>query len=162
MGRRLGLHGHGLVDRQQWGPLEPGGPPRLTVLRIRRYHCTGCARTCRVVPRGVVPGLYYSALALGLALALWAVERTPSPTVRQRISPHRQVGAEAGRGWRSLARWTRAVAAGALLQLGRLALTGPPRVQAATIASALAGHASSTDRHRPFPARAALGAEQVA
>ena len=161
-GEPLGLHGHGLIDRQQWGPIAIGGAARQIVLRVRRYLCTRCSATCCVAPRGVLAGMYYSAMALGLALALWSVEQRPSPVVRSQVSPRTVVGDEAKRGWRSLARWTRAVVAGRVLDIGRLDVSGTPRQQAAAIASALAGHAPPSDRHRDLPSRAWLGALQVA
>ncbi len=162
VGGRLGLHGHGLVDRQVWGPIEIAGTARQIVLRVRRYLCTRCGRACCVVPRGVVPGLYYSALSLGLALALWGIDGRPARQVRQDVSPLAHVGREAGRGWASLRRWTRELIGGRLPRLGQLAASGTPRERAAVIATALAGHAAPGDRDFDLPSRAALGARQVA
>ncbi len=162
VGERLGLHGHGIVERQLWGPTEIDGAPQTLVLKVRRYLCTMCGQACCVVPRGVIRCLYYSALAIGLGLALWAVEGRSSLSVHGCVSPLSIVGNEARRGWRSLARWTRAIVDGRLLGVGPLSVSGTPRPQASAVATALAGYASPSDRQLGLPSRAALGAAQVA
>lgn len=161
-GERLGLHGHGLVERQQWGPIAIGGAAKEIVVRARRYLCTRCERVCCVVPKGVIPRLYYSAFALGLALALWGIEQAPARAVRSAVSPFVHVGIEARGGWASLRRWTRALARGELLGLGPIDASGTLGDQARAIATRLAGHALPGDRDQDLPSRAALGAVQVA
>ena len=39
-GRRVVLHGHGLVERQQRGPAVAGEEPSCVVIVVRRYLCT--------------------------------------------------------------------------------------------------------------------------
>jgi hypothetical protein len=60
-----------------------------------------------VVPRGVLRSQLFSASAIGLALALWALHRLPAREVRRRVSPWSAVGDTAAGGWASLRRWVR-------------------------------------------------------
>src|SRR5215211_5741409 len=91
-GRRLGLHGHGLRDRQMRGPLQPGGRPALVVLQIRRYLCQGCRTVVTVLPREAAPYRHYSAPAIAWALALFGVAGLAPAEVRARTSPWPVVG----------------------------------------------------------------------
>ena len=113
-GGLLGLHGHGLRERHQWGPVELGTVPSLIAIRVRRYQCQPCGAVVVVVPRGVVRRRLYSAGAIALALALYGIGRLAPAEVRRRVSPLRIVGATAAAGWASLRRWSRAVRAGRL------------------------------------------------
>jgi hypothetical protein len=63
-----------------------------------------------VVPRGVVYRHVFSANAIGLALALWAVRLLTAAEVRARVSPWATVGFRAVAGWASLRRWVRRAA----------------------------------------------------
>ena len=108
-GGNLGLHGHGLRERDQWGPGEFGDVPAVIGILARRYRCRGCGAVIVVVPRGVVRRRLYSAGAIALALAAWAVSGQTPAAVRARVSPHRIVGPTAATGWASLRRWARAV-----------------------------------------------------
>jgi hypothetical protein len=47
IGGLLGLHGHGLRERHQWGPAEFGGAPALLGILLRRYMCQSCGRSGR-------------------------------------------------------------------------------------------------------------------
>lgn len=118
-GGRLGLHGHGLRERHQWGPAEPGGVALLVGILLRRYRCLSCGTVVMVVPRGVLRGRLYSAGAIALALALWSVAGLSPAEVRARVSPLRIVGATAAAGWASLRRWSRAVREGRLFSVVR-------------------------------------------
>ncbi len=104
-GKPLGLHGHGVRERLQLGPVELDGEPRELGVWVRRYRCRHCRAVCAVVPRGVLPRRRYSARAVALALCLWALEREPAREVRRRVSPFRHVGPSAEAGWASLRRW---------------------------------------------------------
>src|SRR5690606_12136827 len=53
-GRRLGLVGHGLRERQVLGPLSASGAPEQVVLLVRRYRCRGCEAIVMSMPRGVL------------------------------------------------------------------------------------------------------------
>jgi hypothetical protein len=59
----------------------------------------------QVVPRGVLRYRLFSAGAIGLALALWALSRLAAAEVRRRVSPWRKLGATAASGWASVRRW---------------------------------------------------------
>ena len=118
-GGLLGLHGHGLRERHQWGPVEAGGGAELIGILARRYRCQLCSAVVVVVPRGLLRRRLYSAGAIALALALWSVAELGPAEVRARVSPLRIVGATAAAGWASLRRWSRAVRAGGLFPVVR-------------------------------------------
>lgn len=103
----LGLHGHGLRERGQLGPASPDELAEHATLRLRRYRCQRCAAVVVSAPRGLLPRLRYGAVAVALALALWAAEDQPGHRVRERVSPLPSVGNEPLHGWRSLGRWAR-------------------------------------------------------
>lgn len=92
------------------GPETPSGDARLQVAFCRRFRCTACMAVVLVVPRPVLASRRYTANAIALALALWGHFADSAEAVRERVAP----GGFAEGGWRSLRRWTRAVAAGAL------------------------------------------------
>lgn len=107
-GRGLGLHGHGVVLRDFWGPLEVGDAPAFHELPIRRFRCVHCHTVLRVGPRGILPRRRYWGGAILGALALWAVfGQTPAAT-RDSMSPWRHVSPETGGRWPSLNRWAAA------------------------------------------------------
>lgn len=143
------LHGHGLRERMRLGPEELGGRSVVAAIAARRYRCTGCSAVTMVVPRGVLPRLRYGAVAVALALALWAVEGLPASEVRSRVSPFGVVGHDARRGWRSLRRWAR----GSPWSEARA--PGTARQRATRIVQQLAGHAVGTG---PLTALASAGA----
>jgi len=101
------LHGHGLRSRQVRGPLRPDGRPEEVEFQARRYRCRRCGAVLQVVPRGVLRAQLFSASAIGLALALWALHRLSAREVRRRVSPWSVVGSTAAAGWASLRRWVR-------------------------------------------------------
>ncbi len=119
MGGTLGLHGHGLRERHQWGPAELGAAAALIAILSRRYRCLPCGAVIVVVPRGILRRRLYSAGAIALALALWSVAELAPAEVRRRVSPFTVVGASAAAGWASLRRWSRAVRAGRLFPVVR-------------------------------------------
>ena len=99
--------------------MEFGDPPAVSGVLARRYRCQGCGAVIVVVPRSVVGRRLYSAGAIALALAAWAVNGQTPTAVRGRVSPHRLVGPTAASGWASLRRWARAVRAGRLFPVVR-------------------------------------------
>lgn len=107
LGGRVQLHGHGTRSRQVRGPLQPCGEPEEVEIQARRYLCRQCGAVVQVVPRGVLRYRLFSASAIGLALALWALSRLAAAEVRRRVSPWRKLGATAASGWASLRRWVR-------------------------------------------------------
>ncbi len=118
-GGTLGLHGHGLRERHQWGPAAPGGVALLVGILLRRFRCLSCGAVVIVVPRGVLRHRLYSAGAVALALTLYGVEGLAPAEARARVSPLRIIGPTAAAGWASLRRWSRAVRAGRLFPVVR-------------------------------------------
>lgn len=161
LGDRVWLHGHGLVERQQWGPLRPGTTPTLTVILVRRYRCVACSSVCRVVPQGVLARQLYSAMAIVMALALWATAGASQAGARAAVSPLSIVGRGSRHRWRSLHRWTAAAASGRLFgQQWSTATT--PRATAEAIVMTLAAHGPPGDRAASVPHRAWQGVLQMA
>jgi len=141
-GEPVGLHGHGLRERHQWGPVELGAAAVLIGILARRYQCQACGAVVMVVPRGIVRRRLYSASAIALALALYGAAALAPGEVRRRVSPLRIVGATAAAGWASLRRWSRAVRAGRLFPVVRaLPAEATLRQVAARAATTLAAYA---------------------
>jgi hypothetical protein len=80
----------------------------------RRYRCRACHAVVMVVPREVLPRRQYTASAIGLALALFALLGVSAARVRTRISTWSIVGPTAAVGWTTLRRWIDAVRRGDL------------------------------------------------
>ena len=138
-GKHLGLHGHGLRERQVWGPVVLGGPPEELGVLLRRYLCRQCSAVITVGPLGLMPGWIYSAPAIGWALALFGLARLSAAEVRRRVSPWSAVGACAAAGWASLKRWARAVAGRRLFSFVRPCPPGwTPRQVAGRVGERLA------------------------
>jgi hypothetical protein len=78
-------------------------------VEARRYRCRSCDAVVLVVPCGLVARRLFSASAIGMALALFGIERMSLPRVRAAVSPWTKVGATAAAGWLSVRRWVRAV-----------------------------------------------------
>jgi len=136
-GRRILLQGHGLRERLRFGPEEPGGRPVVAGIKVRRYLCKRCPSVIVVAPRGLLPRLRYGAVAVALALGLWAAEVLTAAEVRKVVSPFAIVGHEARRSWRSLRRWAR------LPPWPFEPRAGPLRDRARELVQHLAGHASA-------------------
>lgn len=97
---------------------------------------------------------------MGLALALWALEGWSARQVRAAVSDWRHTGAAAS-GWRSLARWTRQVAAGRLFSGLQVPGAKRPREVAAWAAQALCGWAPPQTQPRRLSHLAFAGACHV-
>jgi hypothetical protein len=160
-GAPLVLHGHGIRERMMLGPETPSGPARLQVAFCRRFRCTACMAVVLVVPRPVLASRRYTANAIALALALWGHFAGSAEAVRERVAP----GSFAEGGWRSLRRWTRAVAAGALFPgyVGVGVTLGSVRLReiASGIASWLAGFAQPGPADEPLWHLAFRGGEHA-
>lgn len=120
-GRKLVVHGDGTRERQMRGPESAEGPPRMTTVRARRYQCQRCGTCMLVVPGEVLRRRLYTAPAIGLALALWALLGLTADRVRARVSPFAIVGAAAAGRWITLRRWVRATIGGRLFRTWRAA-----------------------------------------
>lgn len=109
LGGPLGLHGHGLRDRQVRGPLDVAAASTTAVIACRRYLCVECGAVITVVPRGIEPRRHYGRAAICLALALWALGGQPTTVVRARVGawPSREATS-----WRALRRWAATIASG--------------------------------------------------
>ena len=107
-GGGLGLHGHGVRERQLRGPTGPTGAPTTVTLACRRYRCVHCAAVLTVVPRGVAPRKHYGFAAIAMALALWMIADEPVREVRRRVCAW-QVTRETTSSWPTLRRWRRAM-----------------------------------------------------
>jgi len=161
VGGRLGLHGHGLRDRQQRGPAAPGERAAIAVVALRRYLCVGCAAVTTVVPRDVEPRRHYSRPAIALALALWSMASLPPAEVRQRISPWRVRGATGAGGWFTLRRWACAARAGRLFRALGHVVGGSLRQVAASVATRALGHAPPSLRGEPREVQVFQGAVRL-
>jgi hypothetical protein len=136
----LRLHGHGLRVRQLQGPLTVEGAAEANDVQLRRYRCVECEAVVMVGPRGLVSRRLYSAAAIGLALALWALLGESASAVRDRVSPWSSLGDSAVTGWAALRRWTRALRQKRLWPalLRGASMDGPFRQTAETAAVRLA------------------------
>lgn len=107
-GGALGLHGHGLRDRQLRGPALATEPPSILTLACRRYRCARCAAVLTVVPRGVAPRKHYGFAAIAMALTLWLIAGEPVREVRRRVCAW-QLTRESTSSWSTLRRWAGAM-----------------------------------------------------
>lgn len=114
------MHGHGERERTQRGPRAVGQSPAERSIGVRRYKCTRCGVTVTVAPRGVVRRRLYAASAIGLALALFGLQRESAHAVREAIAPtvSARAPAEAAT-WSTLRRWAHEAKTGTLIVEGR-------------------------------------------
>lgn len=104
-GEQLVVRGHGVCHRQIRGPPTVDGAPTIIVVVVRRYRCRACGAVMTVVPREVLPGFWYAAPAIAVALALYGVQGASAREVRRRVCAWPIVGTSTG--WPSLRRWIR-------------------------------------------------------
>ena len=152
IGGLLGLHGHGLRDRQVRGPPAISAPSTTRVIACRRYRCVTCDAVVTVVPLGIEPRRHYGRAAICLALALWALGGQSTARVRDRV------GAWTGcttTSWRALRQWAEAAAAGAWTWCG--AAAGLPTHAAAARAAQIAVGRAPPGTPGPIGAQAYVG-----
>lgn len=149
-GGGLGLHGHGLRDRQVRGPLTAEDPSTWVVIACRRYECTTCGAILTVVPRGIAPRRHYGYAAIAMAFALWAIMHEPVAEVRRRVCSSR-ISHDAPTRWPTLARWARS----ARDAFGDASMT--LEIAAARAAQIAIGCARPHLRHEPRWAQAFAG-----
>jgi len=143
-GGNLVVHGDGTRERQLRGPETAAGPAVLTTVLARRYECQSCGACMLVVPREVLPRRLYTACAIALALALWALFGGTEAAVRARVSPLTVVGAAAWCRWVTLRRWAADAAKRRLFAMSRRSPTEfTLRQHAERTAAGLAGLAPS-------------------
>lgn len=141
LGGRLGIVGHGVVERQLLGPATWPGPPEASLVKMRRYRCRACKAIVVVGPRGVVRRRSYRVGAIAGAIAAYARGET-SAAVRRLVSPHSVVGGSARERWVTLTRWIDAAQGGRLFAIAGLVAAGRRRV-AELVMLALAARAGS-------------------
>ena len=104
---------------------------------VRRYQCQLCAAVIVVVPRGVLPRLRYTLVAVVTALAQWGHAGRAGWRVRAEVSPWQSSGDDRLHGWGALRRWlTCSLATGLYVDA-----TASPRARAASMATQLAAMA---------------------
>ena len=139
LGEKLVIVGHGLVERQVLGPMTATTAPEVHIVQLRRYRCRACKAVLLVGPRGIVRRRWYSASAIGLAIASYAQGET-SAAVRRRIRPSVRVGGSACERWVTLVRWLDAAGRGELFGVRDVGAVARRRV-AKVVTLALAGRA---------------------
>jgi len=105
-----------VVVRHIRGPQTPCGGPVVLLVTVRRYRCRACGAVLLVGPRGLLPRRWYSAGAIGGALAR-AASGEPSVAVRAATSPTTIHGGSATERWITLPRWIDAVSEGRLFSI---------------------------------------------
>jgi hypothetical protein len=110
-GGHLVLHGHGVRERQCWGPEEIGASAKADAIKARRYRCRSCRTVIIVVPGEIAFRRRYTASVIALAMALYGVARESAASIRAKLCPWRILGA-AATGWVTLGRWVKAVGEG--------------------------------------------------
>jgi hypothetical protein len=156
---RIVLHGHGVRERQHWGPSEPEAPAEVGSLLERRYRCTQCQAVVTVRPGGVLPHRRYTAAAIALSLWMWAIELGSDRAVRDKMNPRPTTGTSRPERWTTLRRWAKAARDGKLWSRVRAEASWTLRRCAERVAWALAGWGDvevGCDRQRVF-----LGAARV-
>lgn len=111
IGEGLNLWGHGTRERQFFGLLSFDGSPREIILKVRRFLCTECARTCTVLPCQACPTRRYLLPTIALALAMWSLGQDPlaAVAIRRMLSPINASSTSAPRRtWPQLLRWAKA------------------------------------------------------
>lgn len=113
---KVTLHGHGMRERQRWGPPDPEPETRAEIRTLlqRRYRCQQCGAVVVVRPRGELPHRRYTASAIVLALWLWGCVLLTDAAVQSRASPRCSRGVSRPERWTTLRRWARAARDGAL------------------------------------------------
>ena len=161
-GGLLGLHGHGLRDRQHRGPPSPNESPQAPIILSRRYDCQHCPAVLTVVPCETMPRRHYAATAIALALALFGVRGQSQAEVRAAVSSDVVVGVSAQRRWCTLARWIDAVADRAMFAtLPAMPVAQGRRAVAERAAMAIGAHAPPSLAEGAPALRAFVGAAQM-
>jgi hypothetical protein len=124
------------------------------------YRCKACTAVLTVLPSSGLARKHFSGAAMALALALWGLSGWSAAQVRALVGGRMQAGGQS-RGWRTLARWARQVADGALWASLDSRAKGEPRQVAARAAQALCGLAPPWARAAGLPHQAFAGASHV-
>lgn len=138
------------------GPLTADDAAAVHTLRVRRYRCVGCAAIVTVLPRGATRARHFSATAIALACAMYALSGASLRATRARVSPWRS----AEPGWPAMGRWLHAIAGGSIFATVRAwPRRWPRRRQAERVAQAVLAVAPG---HGSWAVRIFAGAERLA
>ena len=159
-GGEVWIHGHGVVQRQQRGPVSPEGVGVKREVACRRYRCKACTAVLTVLPEAALARKHFSGAAMALALALWGLCGWSAAQVRAVVGGRMPSGGRP-RGWRTLTRWARQVADGTLWASLDSRAKGAPRQVAAHVAQCLCGWAPPWARAAGLPHQAFAGACHV-
>lgn len=99
LGGKLVVHGDGTRERQVRGPATATGHPEIITVHARRFECQRCGACMLVVPKEILPRRLYTASAIALALAVWALLGASEASSRARVSPFAIVGDAAHARW---------------------------------------------------------------
>ena len=113
----------------------------------------------RVGPASIAPFKHFSGAAIAQALALWSLVGLGAAKVRDRVNDWRVRGPGA-RGWPTLRRWARELAAGRVFR-SLLLDDASPRELARRAAQVLIGHAPVASRGASVEQQAHAGACHV-
>jgi hypothetical protein len=153
LGRKLGIVGHGVRDRQVRGPAAPGVRASMRLVRARRYRCRGCSAVLVVVPRGVLARRHFAAGAIALALLRYS-QGARVADIRRELGGQGDTAA-----WPTMRRWARAAAS---VRLWKCVRASPPdwglRRRAERAAMTLLAHAPATASTMSVDARVFIGA----
>lgn len=162
MGGGIVVQGHGVRERQVWGPRESGGPPELLSILARRYRCKRCRAVTVVGPAELLTRRLYSAAAIAYALALFAIARLSSRAVRSMVSPLRLVGPTSASRWLTLSRWCKAMCEARVFHsVGPFPESWASRRIAERAAMTLASYALPSPEPPPLVCLAFLGAARA-
>lgn len=67
-GDGIRLQGHGVRQRQVWGPPQPSADPEITTVVARRYRCSACKATMTASPKELAKSYRYSLPTIAAAL----------------------------------------------------------------------------------------------
>jgi ferredoxin len=136
LGGKLVVHGDGTRERQVRGPATATGRPEVITVHARRFECQRCGACMLVVPKEILPRRLYTASAIALALAVWALLGASEASSRARVSPFAIVGDAAYDRWITLRRWAADAGSQRLFATSRAAPPTYSRRQHAERASA--------------------------
>lgn len=129
------------------------------MIHLRRYRCLACGTVLRVGPASCAPFKHFSAAAIAQAMTLWTLAGLSAAKVRDRVNDWCVRGPGA-RGWPTLRRWARDLAAGRVFRSLRLD-DASPRELARRAAQMLIGHAKVASRGASVDQQAHAGARHV-
>jgi hypothetical protein len=158
------VQGHGVRQRQLWGPTTPGAAPELVVVAVRRFRCILCRAVSTVAPAEALTARLYTASAIAWSLALYGLSALSTAAIRELVSPLRIVGPASATRWLTVRRWCTAVVGGRLFteSAGHARSKRDDRAVAEAAAAAIAAHALPSPEPPPLTSLAFFGAARAA